>query len=171
MTTTSFEPGIDAMMRDFGNHQASLKGFSVSVYTIGYCIGMVIVAPASEIYGRLWPLRIAYPVFLVSLVLCSISKNIAMFIIFDGVMGFAGIVWVVLGPAIIPDIVPEERRGLCLSAMMTGVSLVSQKSFATVLTVWTWSYIIETLTMLQGPTLGKLTPICDTHVSTDLDET
>jgi MFS family permease len=50
------------------------------LYTLGYCIGPLIVAPVSEIYGRIWLLRVAYLVFPLTLVGCGASRSIGAFI-------------------------------------------------------------------------------------------
>jgi MFS family permease len=123
--TTAFEPALDDVMSDLHAHNKSLETLTISIYTLGYCIGPLIIAPISEIYGRLWPLRVAYVVFPVTLVVCASSHSLALFAVFRAIMGFAGIIFVLLGPAIVPDIIAKERRGLALSVMTTGASLVS----------------------------------------------
>jgi MFS family permease len=40
-------------------------------------------------------------------------------------MGFGVITFVLIGPAIVADLVPRERRGLALSVMSTGPVIVS----------------------------------------------
>jgi MFS family permease len=99
-------------------------GLSISIYTLGYCIGPLIVAPVSEIYGRIWLLRLAYLLFPLTLVGCGASRSIGVFIAFRAIMGFAGIVFLLLGAAIVPDIMPKERRGISMGAMLTGAGLV-----------------------------------------------
>jgi predicted MFS family arabinose efflux permease len=126
--TTAFEPGLDQMMHDLHSDSKSLAALTVSIYTLGYCIGPLIVAPISEIYGRLWLLRVAYVVFPMTLVVCASSHSLALFTVFRALMGFAGIIFVLLSPAIVPDLMAKEKRGLAMSVMTTGVSLVSRPS-------------------------------------------
>lgn len=117
-------------MADLHSSSGALASFTVSIYTIGYCIGPLIVGPVSEIYGRGWVLFPAYIVFLVSLAVCGSSRNLALFIVFRAVMGFAGVGFVLIGPAVVADLIPKENRGLALSVMSVGPVVVS-----TVLTV------------------------------------
>jgi MFS family permease len=128
--TTAYEPGLDQILRDFhAQDKASLGVLSISIYTLGYCIGPLIVAPASEIYGRIWLLRAAYLVFPLTLVACGASRSISVFIAFRAIMGFAGIVFLLLGAAIVPDIMPKEKRGISLGAMLIGAGLVRLHRF------------------------------------------
>lgn len=60
----AYEPGLHQILNDFhAQDKHSLGVLSISIYTLGYCISPLIVAPVSEIYGRVWPLRVAYLVF------------------------------------------------------------------------------------------------------------
>jgi MFS family permease len=52
--TTAYEPGLDQILHDFhAQDKDSLGALSISIYTLGYCIGPLIVAPVSKIYGRI----------------------------------------------------------------------------------------------------------------------
>lgn len=113
-------------MVDLHFRSESLASFTISIYTIGYCFGPLLVAPISEGYGRLWVLHGSYMLYLISLIACGFAKNIAVFIVFRAIMGFAGIGFVLLGPAIVADLIPRERRGLALSIMSTGPAVVSR---------------------------------------------
>jgi len=109
---TAYEPGLDQTLHEFyAQDKDYLGALSISMYTLGYCIGPLIVAPISEIYGRIWLLRAAYLVFPLTLVGCGASRSIGAFIAFRAIMVFAGIVFLLLGAAIVPDIMPKERRG------------------------------------------------------------
>lgn len=123
--TTAYEPGLDKMLHDFGApNKDSMGALSISIYTLGYCIGPLIVAPISEIYGRIWLIRVAYIVFPLTLVGCGASRSIGAFIALRTIMGFRGIVFLLLGAAIVPDIMPKERRGISMGAMLAGAGLV-----------------------------------------------
>ncbi|OCL06356.1 MFS general substrate transporter [Glonium stellatum] len=111
------------MMQDFHSNNKDLESLTISIYTLGYCIGPLIIAPISEVYGRIWLLRAAYVIFPLALAVCASSRSLALFIVFRAIMGFAGIIFVLLGPAVVPDIMAKERRGFALSVMSTGASL------------------------------------------------
>ena len=62
--------------------------------------------------------------FLVKLAVCGSGNNIAVFIIFRAFMGFAAIAFLIWGVAVIADTIPTERRGLAMSLLTSGPSLV-----------------------------------------------
>lgn len=113
-------------MADFGTNSDSVASFTISVYVIGYCFGPLLISPASEVYGRVAVLYPGFIVYLVTLAVCGSSSNIATFIVFRAVMGFAGITFLICGMAVIADIIPPQRRGLALSLLTSGPTLVSR---------------------------------------------
>lgn len=112
------------MMADFHSDSGSLASLTISIYVVGYCLGPLIVAPLSELYGHaivLWP---AYILFMVGLAVCGSSKSLWLFIVFRTIMGFAAITFGLMGPAIVADLIPRERRGFALSIMSAGPVVV-----------------------------------------------
>jgi MFS family permease len=112
-------------MADFGTSSESLASFTLSTYLLGYCLGPLLVAPISELYGRVHILYFGFIGYLLSLVVCAKSTNIAEFIVFRTLMGFAGIIFLIGGRAVIADIISPQRRGLAVSFMTSGPTLVS----------------------------------------------
>ena len=123
--STAFEPALPALTSSLHPQSPALASFTVSVYTFGYVLGPLIVTPISELYGRIYVVVPAYVIFIISLAVCGASENLPLFIVFRAIMGFAGIGFVLLGPAIVADLIPVERRGLALSVMATGPVVVS----------------------------------------------
>lgn len=112
-------------MADLGTSSDSLASFTVSIYSIGYCFGPLLIAPASELYGRVPVLYPSFIVYIVALAVCGSSTNIATFTVFRAVMGFAGITFIICESAIVADVIPQRRRGLALSLLTSGPTLVS----------------------------------------------
>lgn len=129
MCTSSFEPALPTLMSSLHSHSSALASFTVSIYTLGYVLGPLLVAPISEIYGRLYVLFPSYVIFMISLAVCGASKNLPLFIVFRATTGFAGIAFVLLGPAVVADLMPVEKRGLSLSLMAAGPVVVSLFNF------------------------------------------
>ena len=107
----------------------ALGFFAVSIYSIGYVRGPLLVAPISEMYGLLYVVFPAYLIFMISLAVCGAGEHFPLFIVFRAIMGFAGIGFVLLGPAVVADLMPVERRGLALSVMVSGSVMVSSGVF------------------------------------------
>ncbi len=114
-------------MSSLHSHSSALASFTVSIYAIGYVLGPLLVSPVSETYGRRYVLFPAYVLFMVSLAVCGASESLPLFVVFRAVMGFAGIGFVLLGPAVVADLMPVERRGMALSVMAAGPVVVSSK--------------------------------------------
>ena len=125
MCSTAFEPALPSVMLDLHSSSDALQSLTVSIYTIGYCLGPLVVAPVSELYGRVVVLHSAYAIFLVALAVCGSSMSLSLFIVFRAIMGFAGIAFVLLGPAVAADLIPKERRGFALSILSAGPVVVS----------------------------------------------
>ena len=126
--SNAFEPALPSMLEAFGSDSSSLAAFSVSVYTLGYCIGPLVVSPASELYGRVMVLYPSLVICLISFAVCGASTNIVVFIVFRCLMGCAGIGLVITGGAVNADIMPKYRRGIVVGLMTSGLSTVSSNA-------------------------------------------
>ncbi|CRG90253.1 putative transporter C1529,01 [Talaromyces islandicus] len=120
--STAFEPALPYIMNDLGSHTSSLSAFTISIYLVGYCFGPLLVAPVSELYGRLMALYPGFVAYLAALAICGSSNSIAVFIVFRALMGFAGIVFLICGRAIIADIIAPKRRGLAVTLVTSGAT-------------------------------------------------
>lgn len=123
--STAFEPALCYIMADFEVHSDFLASFKISIYVVGYCFGSLIIAPASELYGRIVVLYPSFIVYLVTPAICDSSANVATFIIFWAVMEFVGNAFPICGRAVIEDIIRPQRRGIALSLVTSGPTLVS----------------------------------------------
>lgn len=118
--TSAFEPALPAIMADFHSTNDSIASLTVSIYTIGYCLGPLVIAPISELYGHVTVLYPGYIGFMLALAVCGSSKSLPLFIVFRAIMGLAAITFVLMGPAIVADLIPREKRGFALSIMSAG---------------------------------------------------
>ena len=119
------ESALLSIMPSFNDNSDSLASFTLSIYVIGYCFGPLLIAPASELYGRIMVLYPSFIVYLASLAACSATTNIATFIVFRAVMRFAGITFLICERAVVADNISKERRMLALSLMTSWPTLVS----------------------------------------------
>lgn len=127
ISSTAFEPALPSIMADFGRHNSNdgLASFTVSIYSLGYCFGPLFVAPTSEIYGRVPVLFPGFAIYLLTLVVCARSNNIVTFLAFRCMIVFAGIAFLICGRAVIAHMIEPARRGLAVSFMTSGPTLVS----------------------------------------------
>lgn len=90
LASSMFAPGVPELMAEFHSTNRLLAGFVVSVYVLGFAIGPLILAPASELYGR----RIIYHIcnvgFIVFSVACAVSTDLGMLVAFRFFQGCFG---------------------------------------------------------------------------------
>jgi len=69
----------------------------VSVYILGYAAGPLIVAPCSEIYGRLPVYHVTNVLFVIFTICCAESRSVGMLVAFRFLAGSVGSTPLVLG--------------------------------------------------------------------------
>jgi hypothetical protein len=90
LASSMFAPGIPQLMEEFHSSSTLLAGFVVSVYVLGFAIGPLILAPASELVGRAIIYHICNAGFTVFTVACAVSTNLGMLITFRFFQGCFG---------------------------------------------------------------------------------
>ena len=128
--STVFAPVVPQAMDEFNSTNVDLASFVVSVYVLGYAFGPLVIAPLSELYGRLWVYHINTFLFIVFNIGCALSTSLSMEIVFRFLAGFAGVAPLTVGSGTIADMFKQEERGKVMS-------------------MWT-------LPVLFGPTLGPI---------------
>lgn len=128
--STIFAPGVPALLEEFHTTNEELASFVVSIYILGFCIGPLILAPLSELYGRSPVMHLSNIFFLIFSMACAVSTNLEMFIVFRLFMGIAGCPPLTLGGGTIADLMPPVERGKAMSIWSMGPLLVSPPSTA-----------------------------------------
>ncbi|KAK2810023.1 hypothetical protein FQN49_008565 [Arthroderma sp. PD_2] len=118
--STIFAPGVPALMKEFGNDSSTLSSFVVSIYILGFCLGPLVLAPLSELYGRSPVIHVANVSFLIFSVACAVSTNIGMFIFFRLMQGISGCPPLIIGGGTISDLMIPTERGRALSIWSMG---------------------------------------------------
>lgn len=115
-----FAPGVPQVMIEFRSQSDTLASFVVAVYVLGFAFGPLLVAPISELKGRLVVYHTCNVLFCVFTVLNAVSKNMQMLIVFRFFAGVAGVAPITIGSGTIADLIPRERRGLVMSLWSFG---------------------------------------------------
>ena len=115
-----FAPGAADLMADFHTTSAILGTLSVSMILLGYALGPLILAPMSELYGRLIIYHITNVVFFAFIVGCAASSNLASFMVFRFISGAAGSAPQTIGGGTIADVIPQEKRGAAMAIYTLG---------------------------------------------------
>lgn len=111
LASSMFAPGIPAVMSEFHSTNTQLASFVVSVYVLGYAFGPLLIAPLSELYGRLIVYHVCNVMFVIMTVACAVSSNLNMLVGFRFLEGTFGSCPLTLGGGTIADMIPQESRG------------------------------------------------------------
>lgn len=107
-------------MRDFNESSPELASFIVSVYLLGYCFGPLIIAPLSELKGRVPLYHICNILFVIWTVACALSPNLNALIAFRFFAGLMGSCPMTIGAGSIADLIPQEKRGAYMAKWIFG---------------------------------------------------
>ncbi|KIA75605.1 cycloheximide resistance protein [Aspergillus ustus] len=113
-------PSTSQLMDEFHFTSDILGAFVVSVYLLGYAIGPLILAPLSELYGRMPIYHVCNILYLVWTVACALAPNLSAMIVFRLIAGMAGSAPLTIGAGSLADMIPAEKRGLAMGAWMLG---------------------------------------------------
>lgn len=136
LASSMFAPGVPEVMQTFQSTNDMLQGFMVSVYVLGFAFGpmsmiflrsmvpemliIAVIAPLSEMYGRLPLYHSCNTMFVVFCIAAAVSSNMGMFIVFRFFMGCFGGAPLVLGGGTIADLISREQRGTAMVVWMMG---------------------------------------------------
>lgn len=144
----------------------------VSIWDLGEALGPLVLAPSSELYGRLAALHISIVLFIISAIASAVSTNACMMIAFRFLNGVGSPY--ILGSAIISDIFPREQRGTAIS--IAGLMPLVGELFGrligshTAKTLgWRWTFwIVAIIAAVLGVSLRHYMP--ETYAVTILEE-
>ncbi|KAK9442372.1 cycloheximide resistance protein [Metarhizium brunneum] len=113
-------PAAELISTDFHTSSTSFPTFVLSIFVLGFAFGPLLLAPLSELYGRVIVYHATNVLFVVFTVLCALSQNEAALLSFRFLSGFAGVATISIGPASIADMMPREKRGRAVSLWAVG---------------------------------------------------
>ena len=116
-------PGVDLVMKEFHTDSETFATFVVSIFVLGFALGPMLLAPLSEIYGRVIIYNVTNVLFLIFTILCGFARNSSMLLAFRFFSGFAGVATITVGSGTIADIMPREKRGKAISIWSVGTIL------------------------------------------------
>lgn len=85
-----FAPGVPEAMAEFQSTSLELAAFVVSVYVLGFATGPLVMAPLSELYGRLLVYHFSNLGFIAFTIACALAPSmnaLVVFRFFSGVFG------------------------------------------------------------------------------------
>lgn len=148
-----FAPGVPDVMADFGESSGTLASFVVSVYILGFALGPLIIAPLSELYGRLWLYNTCNVLFIILTIACALSKNMGMLIAFRFLAGCAGAAPLTIGGGTVADMFPPEKRAGAMALWGMGPLLgpvVGPVAAGFLVDAQGWRWLFWVVAMLAG---------------------
>ena len=121
MASTIFAPGVPQAMKEFHSNNQALGTLLISIFVIGLAVGPLFISPLSELYGRLPLMHASNFAFLFAAILCAVSVNIPMLLIFRLIMGVSTIS---LGGGYVADMIEPGRCGRAMNVWTVGPVLV-----------------------------------------------
>ena len=107
-------------MTEFRNDNLQIAAFVVSVYVLGFAAGPLVIAPLSELYGRVAVYHVCNVGFTVFAAACALAPDINTLVLFRFLNGIFGSCPATIGGGSITDMVPQERRAAVIAAYSVG---------------------------------------------------
>ncbi|RAH43548.1 MFS general substrate transporter, partial [Aspergillus brunneoviolaceus CBS 621.78] len=115
-----FAPGVAQVMDEFNSTSKPISSFVVSVYLLGFAFGPLVVAPLSELYGRLPIYHGCNVLFTVFNIACAVAPGMSSLIGFRFLAGSFGSAPLALGAGTLADCISPDRRGLAIAIWAVG---------------------------------------------------
>lgn len=146
-------PSVPYILSDFGSGNASLASFVVSIYVLGLGSGPLVMAPLSEILGRVPVYNLSVVGFVISNIGCANSTSLNMLIVFRFFSGIFGSVTETNGGATASDLFDQSQRGAVLTLyalgpVTAGIASPVIGGFITAGLGWRWVFWL--LAILSG---------------------
>ena len=123
LVSSMLSPAVQQVMQDFNTDSETFATFVISIFVLGFACGPLILAPLSELYGRVLIYNITNVLFLGFTIGCALSQNQSMLLAFRFLSGFAGVATITIGSGTIADVMPREKRGKAVSMWSVGTIL------------------------------------------------
>ncbi|KAF2691686.1 MFS general substrate transporter [Lentithecium fluviatile CBS 122367] len=123
LVSSMLAPAVQLIMHDFHTSSTTFGTFSVSIFVLGFASGPLLLAPLSELYGRVVVYNGTNVLFLLFTMLCAISRDESTFLAFRFLSGFTGVATITIGSGTIADLMPREKRGKAVSIWSVGTIL------------------------------------------------
>jgi len=117
LATDLFLPAVPSMPEFFGT-TASVVNFALVGFFFFMAVGMLVIGPMSDKFGRKPLIMISLVAFIVFACLCAMASNIYLLIASRVVQGFAGGGMVALGTALVKDCFEGKTRERALVVVM-----------------------------------------------------
>ncbi|KAI0505613.1 cycloheximide resistance protein [Xylaria bambusicola] len=120
LASSIFAPGVPLVLQEFNSTSPEIATFVVSVYLLGFAAGPIVLAPLSEIYGRVPVYHACSVGFVAFQIACALAPSLNSLIAFRFLAGLFGVAPVTNGGGTIADMIPQKHRGTVLAVYSVG---------------------------------------------------
>jgi multidrug resistance protein len=120
LSTTISAPGSGILMKDFHQDNAIIESLTISIFLLGFTLGPLVMAPLSELYGRLIVYHLSIATFIAFLLGCGWSESIISFLILRFIAGCAASSPSTIGGGTVADVIPIQERGAAMAVTALG---------------------------------------------------
>ncbi|KAJ5609100.1 MFS general substrate transporter [Penicillium herquei] len=110
LSSSMFAPGEADVLAEFNSTNTMLGSFVVTIFLLGYTVGPILIAPVSEIYGRLPLYHVCNTMFVIFTIACAVSQTLPQLFVFRFLAGVAGSCPMTLGSGTAADLITKEKR-------------------------------------------------------------
>ncbi|MDR7255114.1 DHA1 family bicyclomycin/chloramphenicol resistance-like MFS transporter [Nocardioides sp. BE266] len=118
VSTDLYLPGFPAIAAALDASPSGVQ-LTLTAFLIGLAFGQLVMGPVSDRYGRRGPLLASATVCVVAGVVCALAPSLPVLIAARAVQGFAGAGGMVIGRAVIADIVTGRAAARAFTLMLT----------------------------------------------------
>lgn len=147
-----FAPAASQLAAEFDITNSVVEAMTVSIYVLGFAVGPIVLAPLSEVYGRLGVYHSCSIVFFAFTFGCALSTDTAMFMVFRFICGCAASGPMSIGGGMVADVTLQEERGNAMGLFAIG-PLLGPVCFAK-LAILISKFILKQVTQVIGPIIG-----------------
>lgn len=157
-----FAPGASTLAAEFGVTNNVVATLAVTIPSLGASMGPLLLAPMSEVAGRVPIYWASSTLYLACTVGCARSTNAAMFLVFRFLCGACAASFLTAGGGTIADLLAKEERGAA-TAMFTAGPLLGPVigpvvgGFVTHSLGWRWTFYLVLMFVSVAHSLS-LTP-------------
>lgn len=115
-----FAPGAAELAEEFNITNSTVTAMTISLYVLGFALGPLLLAPLSELYGRLIVYYFCNLVYIAFTIGCAFSTDVAMFLVFRIIAGCAASGPMSIGGGTVADLFVQEQRGKAMALFTVG---------------------------------------------------
>jgi MFS transporter, DHA1 family, multidrug resistance protein len=118
VATDLYLPGFPAIGTSLGAGPSGVQ-LTLTSFLVGLALGQLVMGPLSDRYGRRAPLVASATVCVVAGVVCAVAPSLPVLVVARAVQGFAGAGGMVIGRAVIADVVTGRAAARAFTLMLT----------------------------------------------------